>query len=132
MMNMARKKHYQIGELAERTQTSVHTIRYYETLGLIPKPPRSDVGFRRYSLDMVNTLLFIKKAQSFGLTLMEVKKISACGERGLEPCCDLVKDLFTRKIKEFETKIQELQSMKKKLNNLLSGWVKPMADCRKC
>jgi DNA-binding transcriptional MerR regulator len=131
-MNMTRKNLYQIGELAERTQTSVHTIRFYEKLGLIPKPPRSEGGFRRYSLEMVNALLFIKKAQSFGLTLKEVKKISACGERGLEPCCDLVANLFTRKIREFEAKIQELQSMKKKLNKLLSGWVKPMADCKKC
>jgi DNA-binding transcriptional MerR regulator len=58
-----------------------------------------------------------------GLTLKEIKKIMSCGDKGLEPCCDLTVDLFTAKINEFENKIHELQGMKKKLKTVLGGWV---------
>jgi DNA-binding transcriptional MerR regulator len=73
----------------------------------------------------VEKLLLIKKAQSFGLTLKEIKKIMVCGNQGLEPCCDLTTDLFTKKIDELEEKIKELEGMKERLRSILSGWVNP-------
>jgi hypothetical protein len=45
-----------------------------------------------------------------------------CGDKGLGPCCDLTVDLFSKKIEEFESKIQELQGMKKKLKSVLGSW----------
>jgi len=75
---------YQIGEVAKKTGSSVHTIRYYEKIGVVKKPIRSRGGFRVYSPDTVERILFIKKAQGFGLTLEEIKKIAVCGDKGLE------------------------------------------------
>lgn len=112
----------QIGEIAKKSETSIDTIRYYEKLSLVKKPARSQGGFRMYSGETVEKLLFIKKAKSFGLTLDEIRQIMKCGERGLEPCCDFVTKIFTRKINEFETKIKELQATKKRLKLLLSQW----------
>ena len=113
-----------IGTVAKKSGTSIDTVRYYEQLGLLPKSDRSEGGFRLYSVKAINKLLFIKRAKSFGLTLKEIKKIMRCGEKGLEPCCDLVAKLFTNKIHEFETKIKELQGMKRRLKLLLSQWAK--------
>ena len=113
----------QIGQISKKSGMSIDTIRYYEKQGLLKKPSRSVGGFRTYSQEAVDQLVFIRKAQDLGLTLKEIEKIMCCGDKGLEPCCDLTVDLFTAKIHEFETKIQELQGMKKKLKTVLGGWV---------
>ena len=113
----------QIGEVSKRSRTSIHAIRFYEKEGLLDKPSRSQGGFRIYSGETVDRILFIKKAQELGLTLREIKKITCCGEKGLGPCCNMTVDLFSHKIKEFEGKIEELQQTKKKLKSVLGGWV---------
>lgn len=113
----------QIGQIAKKSGTSTDAIRYYEKEGLLKKPSRSGGDFRLYSREAMDQLVFIKKAQELGLTIKEIKKIMFCGDKGLEPCCDLTVDLFTAKIKEFEEKIHELNLMKRKLKVVLSGWV---------
>jgi DNA-binding transcriptional MerR regulator len=116
---------YQIGEVAKASETSIDTIRYYEKLGLLEKPVRSMGGFRLYSKEAIEKLRFIKKAQALGLTLGEIKGIMQGSKEGLKPCCGLVRKLFTGKITEFESKIKELQGMKKDIETLLSEWVSP-------
>ncbi|HUO56770.1 MAG TPA: MerR family transcriptional regulator [bacterium] len=113
----------QIGQVAKQSKTSIHTIRYYEKMGLLKGPSRSRGGFRLYAPEAVDQLLFIGKAQTFGLTLKEIKQIMCCGDKGLEPCCDLTVNLFSKKIDEFEGKIKELHQMKRKLKTVLGGWV---------
>ena len=119
-----KSKSLQIGEVSKKTHSSIHTIRYYEKISLIHQPARSAGGFRVYSQETIDRILFIKKAQSFGLTLEEIKKIMCCGDKGLEPCCTMVTKLFENKILEFENKIGELQKTKKRLKALLSSWTK--------
>lgn len=114
----------QIGEITKKTGTSVDTVRYYEKQGLLDKPARSDGGFRLYPEETIQKLRFIKKAQELGLTLKEIKGIMRRSQEGLKPCCSLVRGLFTDKIKEFESKIKELQQMKRNLEGLLSHWVR--------
>lgn len=116
---------YQIGEVAKASETSIDTIRYYEKFGLLEKPVRSLGGFRLYPKETIDKLRFVRKAQSLGLTLSEIKGIMRCSEEGLKPCCDLVRKLFTEKITELESKMNELQKMKKNLKTLLSEWISP-------
>ena len=54
------------GEVAERADVNVQTVRYYERRGLLPEPPRSSGGFRQYSPDYVDRIRFIKRAQELG------------------------------------------------------------------
>ncbi len=116
---------FQIGEVSKEAGTSIDAIRYYEKSGLLEKPTRSEGGFRLYSKETIEKLRFIKKAQALGLTLTEIKGIMQCSKEGLKPCCDLVRKLFTKKIEESESKIKELQRMKKDLETLLSEWISP-------
>lgn len=116
---------FQIGEVSKEVGTSIDAIRYYEKSGLLEKPSRSEGGFRLYSKETIEKLRFIKKAQALGLTLGEIKSIMQCSKEGLKPCCDLVRKLFTKKIEESESKIKELQRMKKDLETLLSEWISP-------
>ena len=112
-----------IGQVSKQSGMSIDTIRYYEKEDLLKKPSRSEGGFRLYPPEAVEQLVFIQKAQKMGLTLKEIKKIMCCGDKGLGPCCDLTIDLFSAKVKEFETKIREIQGMRKKLKTVLGGWV---------
>ena len=102
---------------------SIHAIRWYEKLGLVEKPTRSEGGYRLYPEKAIKKLLFIKKAQEFGLTLREIKRITVCGEKGLNPCCEMTAKILGKKINEFEGKIKELQHMKKRLSFCLSQWI---------
>ena len=75
----------QIGEVARESGTPVDTIRYYEKTGLIEKPSRSEGGFRKYARESVEKLRFIRKAQSLGFSLREIKGIIQCSKEGLKP-----------------------------------------------
>src|SRR5580698_4744310 len=110
----------QIGQVAKKSKASIHTIRYYEKMGLLKKPGRTAGGFRLYPPETVDQLVFIRKAQDLGLTLREVKQITGCGDKGLGPCCDLTVNIFTRKVGELEGKIAELEAMKSRLKSILT------------
>ncbi len=114
----------QIGQVARKSKASIHTIRYYEKIGLLKKPARTTGGFRLYPPETVERLLFIQKAQEMGLTLKEIGEITYCGDKGLGPCCDLATNLFSRKVQELESKIKELEKMKSRLKEILGGWAK--------
>jgi MerR family transcriptional regulator, mercuric resistance operon regulatory protein len=75
-----------IGALAEETGVHVETIRYYQNLGLMPKPARAHGSVRRYSGDAAKRLRFIKRAQGLGFSLDEVKLLLdlAIGEHCVE------------------------------------------------
>lgn len=121
---------YRIGVVARKSGYSIDTIRYYEKLGLIEKPVRSEGGFRQYSSVTVDRLQFIKKAQQLGFTLNEIRSVVRCSAEGLKPCCDLVRNLLEKKLGEFENKIRELQKMRKNLKRLLSEWV-PLEEAKR-
>jgi DNA-binding transcriptional MerR regulator len=113
----------QIGEAAKETGLSIDTIRYYERLSLVEKPIRSVGGFRLYSKQTVEKLKFIRKAQSLGLTLSEIKQIIRQSEKGLDICCNYVGDLFHKKLEELEIKMNELRKVKRGLKDLMKQWI---------
>ena len=63
------------GEVALRTGVNIETVRYYEQRRLIPKPPRSASGYRKYTEDYVERIRFIKRAQELGFTLKEIQEL---------------------------------------------------------
>src|SRR3989442_8377655 len=67
--------HVTTSELAKRGGVNLETIRYYERLGLLPKPPRSGSGYRQFSPESVRRVRFIKRAQELGFSLKEIKEL---------------------------------------------------------
>jgi MerR family transcriptional regulator, mercuric resistance operon regulatory protein len=61
-----------IGALSERTEVNIETIRYYERIGILPKPPRSAGGHRLYAEEYQQCLLFVRRARELGFSLGEV------------------------------------------------------------
>ena len=105
-----------IGQLAEETGVHVETIRYYQHLGLMPKPVRARGSVRRYGEDAVDRLRFIKRAQALGFSLDEVKLLLglAIGEH-----CAETRGLAEQKLALVEKKISDLRGMQGALNKLV-------------
>ncbi len=121
---------YLIGEVSKESGVPKKTVRYYEEIGLLSPPVRTEGNYRLYSRETVEKLKFIKKAKALGLTLKEIKGIIRCSRAGLEPCCKLVRELFTKKIRLLEANIKEMQRMRKELKTLLSQWI-PLEKAKK-
>jgi MerR family mercuric resistance operon transcriptional regulator len=102
-----------IGQLAERTGLSIHTIRYYEALKLLPKPERTEKGYRKYSTEYVKKIKIVKKFQELGFTLKEIKTIN-----NFDDCREL-KSLARLKLKDIRDKIQYYRTLERKLKNFI-------------
>src|SRR5688572_2124118 len=78
-----------IGEVARRAGIGVETLRFYERSGLLDRPARTEGGYRLYDAGALKTLEFIKRAQSLGFTLEEIKRIIAESRAGQRPCAEV-------------------------------------------
>jgi MerR family transcriptional regulator, mercuric resistance operon regulatory protein len=105
----------QIGELSQRTACNVETIRYYERIGLLPKPARSGGRFRRYGLPDVARLRFIRRARQLGFALGEVRQLLRLAAGEGEDVCAETRSLATVHVAEIRAKIADLQAMERVL-----------------
>src|SRR5947209_926295 len=64
-----------IGRVSAELQLPTDTIRYYESVGLVPRPARSEAGYRLYSRQDVRRLQLIKRAKLLGLSLDDIKQL---------------------------------------------------------
>ncbi len=109
--------HMTISELAELADVNLQTIRYYENLGLIPEPERSESGYRLYHSDYVEHIKFVKNTQDLGFKLDEIQELVnlrfSKKARGAD-----VKEFVRKKIFDINTEIAKLEKQKKTLEVL--------------
>ena len=110
-----------IGELARRTGKSVATLRYYEQLGLLPTPERTESGYRDYQPDIVERVRFIGQAQERGFSLEEIATVLALHDQGQAPC-ECVLETTRRKLVHLERLIAEMQERHAALSHALRRW----------
>ncbi|WP_201715551.1 mercury resistance transcriptional regulator MerR1 [Rossellomorea arthrocnemi] len=106
-----------IGELAEKCSVNKETIRYYERLGLILKPDRTENGYRMYSEQTIDRLSFIKRMQELGFTLYEIDKLLGVVDRDETKCRDMY-DFTILKIEDIQCKIEDLKRIERILVDL--------------
>jgi len=106
-----------IGQLAERTGVGIETIRYYERRSLMPEPPRTPSGYRKYGQEAVRKLLFIRQTQELGFTLKEIAELLELSVHPGASCMD-VEGHAEHTIERIDRQISELRRMKKALNAL--------------
>lgn len=104
-----------IGELSRRADCNIETIRYYERIGLLPPPDRGGGRFRRYGLDAVARLRFIRRARQLGFALDDVRTLLRLAEDDGDAMRAAARGVFSTHIEEIRAKIADLQSMERVL-----------------
>jgi len=118
-----------IGELAEAVGVKSQTIRFYEREGLLPQPQRASNGYRNYTDASVSRALFIRSAQSAGLTLAEIGSVIGVRDDGDAPCTHVMA-LLGSKLASVRARQIELAALETELEHLISrGRVLDPADC---
>ena len=107
-----------VGRLAGEAGVNVETIRYYERRGLLKAPARGRSGWRRYDQEALRTLLFVKRAQRLGFTLEEVGELLKLRATKSERSCERVRGRAKEKLEEIDSKIRDLQAMRRALAGL--------------
>jgi DNA-binding transcriptional MerR regulator len=103
-----------IGELAQDTGVSTKTIRYYETIGVLPEADRAPNGYRTYDEDTIERLRFVLDAQATGLSLTEIASILNLREQGASTCAH-VTHLLEHHLEDLDRHIAVLQSTRTQL-----------------
>ena len=106
-----------IGELANATEVSTKTIRYYESLGLVAEPARTESGYRDYGPSDIERLRFIRDAQATGLTLSEIASVLELKSSG-ERSCSHTLQLLERHLADVDAQIERLRASKVLLQEL--------------
>jgi len=106
-----------VGQLADQAGVNIETVRYYERRGLLPKPARTNSGYRQYEPEAVKRLCFIKRAKGLGFTLHEVEGLLALRVRH-EGACQAVGRRTRDKISLVRQKIRELRAIERSLARL--------------
>lgn len=110
-----------IGEVANQAGVSTPTIRYYERAGLMPKPARSEAGYRLYSERAVEELTFIRRAQAIGFSLDEIRGLLQLSRGGVAPCARVI-SLAGTHLAQVDERIQELHAFRDRLADALTQW----------
>jgi DNA-binding transcriptional MerR regulator len=118
---------FPIGEAAARSGVSADTIRYYERVGVLPRPPRSDAGYRRYSDASVARITFVRNAARFGFPLKELAGFLRARERG-QPPCRSVKAAADRLLLDMDRQIAELVKTRAEMARTLADWERRLAQ----
>jgi len=109
-----------IGQAAKSTGMAAKTIRFYEEVGVLPAPTRTAAGYRQYTEEGVQQLLFVGRARGLGLSLRQLKELTATldgARRG--PVRSRVREVVRAHLSAVEGRITELRSLQRQLEQVL-------------
>lgn len=108
-----------IGILAKQTGCNIETIRYYERIGLLPKPLRSQGGHRLYADDDVRRLAFVRRSRELGFTLDEVRRLLHYVDDGSYTCAE-IREITVEHLAEVRRKLAELRRLERVLKDMVA------------
>jgi len=108
-----------IGEVSQQTGCKIETIRYYERIGLLPEPTRSEGRFRLYRREHVKRLNFIRRSRKLGFSLEEIRGLLRLVDSSHYTCAE-VKEITVGHLREIESKIEDLQTLRAVLGEMAS------------
>jgi MerR family mercuric resistance operon transcriptional regulator len=109
-----------IGQLASLTNCQVVTIRYYERIGMLPKPRRNPGGHPVYNRSHLERLGFIRKARELGFTQEAVRSLLHLLERAPSQSCADVDAITLAHLGDVRQKIEHLKDMERQLEDVLN------------
>ena len=117
-MSESIQEKYSRGQLAKKSGVNSETIRYYEKIGLLGSPGRTEGGHRIYKRQHLKQITFIKRSRELGFTLKEIEGLQNLVDGG-SYTCEEVRDLTIVHLTEVEQKIADLQKIQSTLNGLI-------------
>lgn len=110
---------YSIGDLSRRTGVKVPTIRYYEQMGLMAAPDRSEGNQRRYERAELERLTFIRHARDLGFPIEAIRELLSLSGHSDEPCAR-ADHIAREQLVEVREKIGRLQKLERELDRIVS------------
>ncbi len=106
-------------DISRATGCNLETIRYYEKIGIIPAPPRTPNGYRRYDQSHLNRLTFVLRARELGFSLDEVRSLLKLVDGGAPSCAD-VRTLAQTHLEDIRSRIDDLKKIETSLSRTIS------------
>jgi DNA-binding transcriptional MerR regulator len=110
----------QIGSVAKRIGLTPDAIRFYERNSLLPRPPRTEGGFRLYGESDLETLAFIRRVQGLGFKLSEIRRLLDLRGSRLQPCAPVRRRLLAKLI-DVRKKLGDLEKLEHELRSALQS-----------
>ncbi len=116
-----------IGAVSEKTRVNIETIRYYERIGLVPPPPRSQSGRRLFAQDDIRRLRFIRRARELGFSIEDVRRLIALDAGGGD--CDETRELAQKHLAQVQEKLADLRRLRRNLAQLVEACESGGGEC---
>lgn len=119
-----------IGDLSRKTGVKVPTIRYYEGIGLLPAPPRSEGNRRLYGAKAVDRLRFIRHARELGFEVEAIRELLTLAEQPQRSCAK-VDALAREHLRTITSRIERLTALKAEVEHMIKACANGrIAKCR--
>lgn len=119
-----------IGELARAADTKAETIRYYERIGLLPRPPRTAGNYRDFSAAHVSRLAFVRRARDLGFSIGQIRALLDLADHK-EQSCEAVDAIAREHLTEVRRKLSDLAALGRELESLIGQCHHgTIAECR--
>lgn len=119
---------FSIGQLSKRTGVKIPTIRYYEQMGLIDAPERSEGNQRRYTKDGLSCLSFIRHSRDLGFSIEDIKGLLELSKHPEKPCHD-AHSIAVQHLEDVQNKIAKLRQLERELKRISKCDAGNIADC---
>jgi MerR family mercuric resistance operon transcriptional regulator len=106
-----------IGEMSRRTGVNIETVRYYERVGVMPKPRRTEGGHRAYDGDQLKRLHFVRRSRELGFSLDEVRAMLRLVDDGALTCGE-IHAMTVDHLADIKRKIADLRRLEKALASM--------------
>ena len=106
-----------IGGLSQHTGCNIETIRYYERIGMMPKPPRTQGGHRLYTQEHLKRLTFIRRSRELGFSLEQIRDLLRFVDGGRYTCSQ-VKVVTLEHLEEVRARMKDLKRLEKVLKTM--------------
>lgn len=119
-----------IGDLSKATNTKVETVRYYERIGLLPKPARTAANYRDYGEAELARLSFVRRARDLGFSLDQVRALLGLTDDRSRDCAGIDR-IANEHLREVDRKIADLTALRRELKAVIDSCDGgTVADCR--
>lgn len=117
-----------IGRLADSAGVNLETVRYYERIGLMPAPARTEGGHRSYEPEHAQRLRFIRRSRELGFGIDAIRRLLALGEPGLQSCTQ-VRDMAAEHVAVVNARIADLERLRTVLQHAIVACDKGQQVC---